>query len=430
LKIEPDIVKELRQMDQSKQSVKKENKKLKTSQNKIHEYTTNFEFKIEEKNKKLNENEIILMDFFDNSNDLIQSVGPDGNFFYVNKSWMNTLGYNPSEVKKLNIFDIVRKDQISHCKEIFRNIKKCKKFERVETVFISKEGKEINVEGNVNAYFKDGRFISTRAIFRDITERKKAEEELKDAHQILLAVNKQLERKVKERTAEIQKLLEHKDKFIGQLGHDLKTPLSILMNIIPLIHEEVKSQSAKKDLDIALRNVQYIKNLVKQTLKIAELSSADFSLDKKEINFTNLINEVLLDNKLVLHCKGIEFENKICTDLMVPVDDVKIKEVLYNLVNNAIKFTPDEGKISVDYKKDIDSITFIISDSGVGLTEEQLNHVFDEFYKADKSRHDLGGGGLGLNICKRIIEKHGGIIWAESAGEGKGSSFHFKLPLK
>lgn len=400
MKIEPDIVKELRERDQSKQSL-----------------------------KKLNENEIRLRDFFDNSNDLIQSVGPDGNFLYINRSWMNTLEYSPSEVKKLNIFDIIRKDQISHCKELFRNIKKSKEFERFETVFISKEGKEINVEGNLSAYFKDGKFISTRAIFRDITERKKAEDELKNAHQILLVVNKQLERKVKERTAEIQELLEHKDKFIGQLGHDLKTPLSILMNILALVHEEVKSQTAKKDLDVALRNVQYIKNLVKQTLKISELSSADFSLDKKKINLTNLINEVLLDNKLVLHCKGIEFENKICTELMVPVDEVTIKEVLYNLVNNAIKFTPDEGKISVDYKRDFDSMTFIISDSGIGLTENQLNHVFDEFYKADKSRHDLGGGGLGLNICKRIIEKHGGIIWAESTGKGKGSSFHFKLPL-
>jgi PAS domain S-box-containing protein len=123
----------------------------------------------------LKENEEKFRDLFENANDLIQSVNASGEFVYANKKWLETLGYSKEELGRLKLTDILREDQIPHCREIFKKVCNGESFEKVETVFKSKDGSEIVVEGNVNAKIRDGKFIATRGIFRDITEQKKME---------------------------------------------------------------------------------------------------------------------------------------------------------------------------------------------------------------------------------------------------------------
>jgi PAS domain S-box-containing protein len=138
--------------------------------------------------EELNESEEKFRDLFENANDLIQSADANGRFIYVNKKWLRTLGYTEDELKGLTITDILRKDQIPHCMEIIKEVYSGKSFERVETVFVSKDGREIYVEGSANAKFKDGKFIATRSIFRDITEHKKAEEHIKKQNEFVETV--------------------------------------------------------------------------------------------------------------------------------------------------------------------------------------------------------------------------------------------------
>ena len=128
--------------------------------------------------EELKESEQKYGDLFENANDLIQSVDMDGKFVYVNKMWLETLGYKKEELEKLNLIDILRKDQIPHCMELFKEVAKGKDFKGIEVVFLSKNGKEIMLEGNVNARFQNGKFVATRGIFRDISDRKKVEQEL------------------------------------------------------------------------------------------------------------------------------------------------------------------------------------------------------------------------------------------------------------
>jgi PAS domain S-box-containing protein len=116
-----------------------------------------------------------LHDLFDNANDIIQSVSPNGEFLYVNRKWMETLGYHADEIKELDIFDIVHPDSQEHFRDIFQEIMSGGKAGLVEAYFISKEGRRIAVEGNVNCRFENGEPIATRAIFRDVTEKKKRE---------------------------------------------------------------------------------------------------------------------------------------------------------------------------------------------------------------------------------------------------------------
>jgi PAS domain S-box-containing protein len=131
----------------------------------------------------LRESEERYRDLFENANDLIQSVYPSGKFAYVNQKWLEVLGYTKDEVGKLTLWDILRKDQIPHCMEVFKTVSRGEEVTGVETVFVSKNGKEIYVEGNANARLKDGKFVATRGIFRDITDRKKAEEKLYESEE-------------------------------------------------------------------------------------------------------------------------------------------------------------------------------------------------------------------------------------------------------
>ena len=230
---------------------------------------------------------------------------------------------------------------------------------------------------------------------------------------------------------DLETLVKQKDEFIGQLGHDLKTPLSILMNVLPMIQDEEKKPDAKEDCKVAIRNVDYIKNLVTETLKIAELNSPSAKFDMKETNLLEIVDNAIIDNQLVLDKKNIKIENMIDEKITIRADDLRIKEVFNNLFTNAVRYTPNgHGVITIDAEEDRDYVTISVRDTGIGLTEKQLGHIFDEFYKADESRHDLGGSGLGLSICKRIIEKHGGKIWVESPGPRKGSTFYFTLHSK
>jgi signal transduction histidine kinase len=109
---------------------------------------------------------------------------------------------------------------------------------------------------------------------------------------------------------------------------------------------------------------------------------------------------------------------------------LRIEELFTNIINNAGKYTPSKGTITIDAVKENEMITVSITDTGIGMTEDQIEHMFDEFYKADPSRHDFDSSGLGMSICKRIVEKHDGKIWAESPGPGKGSTFYVRLSSK
>ncbi|MGB3093590.1 MAG: PAS domain S-box protein [Candidatus Zixiibacteriota bacterium] len=131
----------------------------------------------------LRESEERYRDLFENANDLIQSIDSSGMFEYVNKKWKEVIGYSDEEIKKLNLTDILRKDQVPHCMELFRKVMGGETLDNVEAVFITKEGREIFVSGAINSRMKDGKFVATRGIFRDITERKRAEEKLRESEE-------------------------------------------------------------------------------------------------------------------------------------------------------------------------------------------------------------------------------------------------------
>ena len=295
---------------------------------------------------------------------------------------------------------------------------------RGEAVGKKKDGTLFNQEITLTA-LDDGGLI---CVVRDITRQKMVVKELQDAHDILFTVNKDLERKVKKRTEQIEKLVKQKDNFINQLGHDLKTPLTPMMVLLPMLKKKTDDEKEMELFDVVIRNVYFMKDLVNKTIDLAKLNSDKIDLSFEETDLSEQAKNVISNNQVLFDRNNIMVVNNLQRPIMVEADVLRLNEVFNNLITNAVKYSKKNGgKITIDADEGKENVTVSIQDAGIGMTKQQISHIFDEFYKADESRHELDSSGLGLSIAKKIINKHGGRIWAESPGPGKGTTFFFTL---
>jgi signal transduction histidine kinase len=170
-------------------------------------------------------------------------------------------------------------------------------------------------------------------------------------------------------------------------------------------------------------------NLVKKTIVLAQLNSPTISFHFEQINLSTEIHRILETNMMMLHERHIQVHAHLPDSLEIAADKLRFEEVITNLINNAMKYSKkDGGTLTIDAFDDVDNVTISVQDTGIGMNKEQLDRIFDEFYKADGSRHDFESSGLGLPIAKRIVEKHGGRIWVKSDGLDMGSTFYITLP--
>jgi signal transduction histidine kinase len=223
--------------------------------------------------------------------------------------------------------------------------------------------------------------------------------------------------KVQEYTEILEYLLNQKDEFIGHLGHDLKNPLQPLDGLLPILIEKEKDPKIKETLEVMNQNVEYMRNLIFDTLKLEKLRSSDIQFDFENLNLKQEVDHVVASQQLNLKESKIEIKSNIAEDIIVNADNLKLAEVLNNMISNSVKYTSEgRGKITIDAMNEDDIVTISLKDTGIGMTENQIKKVFDEFFKAQKEVYELQSTGLGLSICRRIIEKHGGKILAASEG--------------
>ncbi len=246
----------------------------------------------------------------------------------------------------------------------------------------------------------------------------------------LATLNHELEERVEQRTEKIKQLLQQKDVFVYQLSHDLKTPLTPLVALLPMVADRTDDTESKRMLDLIMDNVDYMKNLTERTLQLAQLNSPEISLKLESVDLVNEIGNTIESLSSVFKENGIKVVNNTTTPLDVEADRMFIKELIHNLVSNTIKYTNRDGVVTFDSFPKDDNVEISIKDTGIGMTIEQQKRIFEEFYKADDSRNDHSSTGLGLTICQRIVEKHGGSIRAESPGSGQGTTVHFTLPIR
>jgi signal transduction histidine kinase/DNA-binding response OmpR family regulator len=257
----------------------------------------------------------------------------------------------------------------------------------------------------------------------DVTERKAAERELE-------ILNETLESQVQDRTAKVQQLLKQKDQFVNQLGHDLKTPLTPLVALLPMLSKRVEDERSREILNVAMDNVRYMRKLVEKTLSLARLNSSAVQFDMEPVDLLVETRNIVASMGPILSENQLHVENNITDRIVVRADRVHLREVFHNIISNATKYTPPGGKITLTATVGDDAKAYIaITDTGCGMNPDQLDRVFLEFHKADESRHDRSSIGLGLSICQCIVQRHGGKIWATSPGIEEGSTLTFSLPL-
>lgn len=263
--------------------------------------------------------------------------------------------------------------------------------------------------------------------------------------ELLMTVEKTLEvKRIKSQLVSLKEMDKLKDEFISTISHELKTPLQAISGAIEILHEDIKKveldrrkilrRLADKDilklLDIVDRHTVNMKKLVNDILFFAKMEAGFLEIKKSHCEINKLVNDAVKEIQPIADNKKIELTQEIISSdaVCVHCDYEKIKQVIVNLLSNAIKYTQEGGKISVWFEKSAGEIEIGIEDNGIGISKENLEKVFEKFYRVDQSlTREQSGFGLGLSIAQKTVELHGGKIWAESEGLGKGSTFIFTL---
>jgi signal transduction histidine kinase len=241
----------------------------------------------------------------------------------------------------------------------------------------------------------------------DITVRKQAEEKLKEA-------------------------MELKSQFISTVSHELRTPLTNMKESIAIVLDEVAGEindEQRNFLDIAKRNVDRLARLINDVLDFQKLKAGRMKLNMQENDIKEVVGEVHQTMALSAEKKGVDFSLELEDNLPRAIfDSDKIIQVLTNLISNAIKFTPEKGRVTVCVQHQSEDLVIRVSDTGMGIPREALPKIFERFYRVHRPGKQIQGTGLGLAIVKKIVMMHGGRIEVESEVD-QGTTFTVFLPL-
>lgn len=228
---------------------------------------------------------------------------------------------------------------------------------------------------------------------------------------------------------EIKRGLENQKQMIADISHELRTPLTVLASKLEFSLEKNKPLEME-DTMVLYDEVIRLKGMVNELQDMSKLESGHMVLDKTLIHFQSFFADFFLLLEAEAESRNMELEIKIPADLAPCYADAKrLKQIVLNLVNNAFRYTPDGGKVILEARQEEKDFVFSVQDSGIGIAPEDVDHIFERFYRADRSRdRETGGSGLGLAITKGLVEAHGGEIRVESR-LGEGSRFIVWLPL-
>jgi len=220
--------------------------------------------------------------------------------------------------------------------------------------------------------------------------------------------------------------------LIGDISHELRTPLTAIKGSMEGLMDGVLP-AEKSTYQQIYREADRLQRLVEDLQELSRVDGSSLRLNRKAVKVAELVKSAVTPLENTFAMKGVDLIAQVESGLpAINVDSDRIQQVLQNLLGNALQFTPADGQVLLKVQREADSILISVQDNGIGISKEHLPHIFERFYRADKSRSRTNGGGsgIGLTIAKSLVEAHGGEIWAESAGKGQGSTFSLKLPFE
>ena len=398
---------------------------------------------------------------FENSAVAITLTDENERIILWNKYTENLLGMNKDDLYMKPVELLYPLDEWRRIRS--ENVRQKGMQHHLETKMIRKNNELIDVDISLSVLKNHKeKVIGSVGIVRDITQRKMIELELKRSHD-------KLEQRVKERTAEIlksnellkqeinerkkaeekirksqtrieqqniqlKKLDKLKSNFLNITSHELRTPMCSMKGYVQMLLKKTLgdiTEEQKKGLMVILRNVDRLDNLIQDILDISRLESGTMKFITEITDIHKMIGEIEETMRSFADLKHVQINEEIEDNLPeLIIDQERIKQVLINLVNNAIKFSSDGMIIVIRAKKEEENVLFEVQDFGRGIPRDKQKKIFETFYQVDYNMdRTFGGVGLGLAISRGIVLAHGGNIWVESK-LGKGSTFGFTLSVK
>ena len=231
--------------------------------------------------------------------------------------------------------------------------------------------------------------------------------------------------------AQLEQTESMRRRLVGDVAHELRTPLTTIKGSLEGLLDGVLQPDAETFTQI-LQESDRLNRLVDDLQELSRVESGAYVLDKQPLDVTALAATALKRLARPFSEKQVALRSNLTPDLPpLHADEDRILQVLANLLNNALQYTPAGGTVTLSAQKNAEFLQFSVSDSGIGLSATDRDLVFTRFYRVDKSRsrQSGGGSGIGLTIARHLVEAHGGQIWVESDGVGQGSIFYFTLPL-
>gem|GEM_PF-1040852 len=385
-----------------------------------------------EAEKRLQESEEKLRVMFESITDGVIVTDLTGTVVEANDGAVHLVGYSSKEeLIGRNAFEFVSpKDRALAMNATKKTLEGGLVQERTEYTILTADGEEINTDSSAAVlYDSSGNPTGIINVVRDITERKKAEQELQEKNEQLKTQREELVRKA----TELELVSQAKSEFLASMSHELRTPLNAVIGFSELMLDGIPGEINDEQrgcVNDILDSGRRLLSLINDILDLSKVEAGKIELKLQNLDIADIITGVVQIMKPVLGKNGQEIEVSVMQGLpKVRGDKNRLEQILLNLLSNASKFTDQGGRVRIHVGRKDDYCQVAVIDTGIGIKKEDQEHVFEAFVQGETlSDRKKEGTGLGLTLTKQFVEATGGRIWMESE-YGKGSAFIFTLPL-
>jgi PAS domain S-box-containing protein len=353
---------------------------------------------------------------------LVWTAGPDGRRTFVNRRWLTFSGRPLEAELGWGWLDTIHPDDVARARRTYESAFDSRQGFRVEYRLRRHDGQQRWVlDDGAPLTDDDGTFQGYVGSCVDVTGRRQTEE-----------LREQLLAHERRARGEAERLSRLKDEFLGTLSHELRTPLNAILGWTQVLRRSASASVTPAGLDIIDRNARALAQLVDDLLDISRIVAGDLRLTMQPVVLHQVIDAAIESLRAAADARGVEIGSDVSASLpALQADPARLQQVAWNLVSNAVKFTPAGGRVTVSASEVTDAIVLDVSDTGRGIAPEFLPQVFDRFSQADGSASRMHGGlGLGLAIVRHLVELHGGTVEVDSPGIGRGTRFRVTLPAR
>jgi PAS domain S-box-containing protein len=359
--------------------------------------------------------------------DAIVEVAADGRIVLVNRIAEEMFGYHRDELLgqsvDLLVPDAIRHQHYRHRDSYLEHPRTRPMGSGLELHARRRDGGLFPVEISLSPIQTEAGMHVT-AVIRDVSERKRAEKEVRRLQQLHTA-------ELETRNREIERANRLKSEFLASMSHELRTPLHTIIGFAELLregHDGALNGSQSRFVNHIQRDSEHLLELINDVLDLSKIEAGQLALKRENYPLARSIGEALDAIRPGAAVKGIRIEERGDRDSLVDADPLRVKEMLYNLMSNAVKFTPEGGTVWIETKVDAGFVRITVGDTGIGIPAGEQENIFDKFYQVGNTTRGIREGtGLGLSITKELVQMHGGWMEVDST-PGLGSRFTFTLP--